>query len=381
MIAPASTHQPISAPVFNCCSRVTAARSSPSVAAVRSIIWPPAIPAGPEARASSAISSTRTNGSSCVASSARRSKAKAWSESPARIAVDSSKARCQRRLAAPEVVIVHARQIVVDQRVNVDAFDRERGPHRARALDVEQVAGGDHEQRPNALAAADRGVAHRFVEPAARVLGNVEQGVEAAIDPRADFLERGPRGSFAAEGRGCLGARRRGRTGSARSSPAPRRAAPRIAGAAGRPRRRVRWRRRARPRRSRACARFPRAASVPLRRRVRRLPLAQPWREQWSRARARSSRSGTPGERVVAKRLVERNQWTSFDLRDRQQHPVEWVFRRRSGFDLAQRVEQPHIDKFDPCNCELRRYLLQARLQNQLAEAYFDGDLPQARGT
>ena len=36
------------------------------------------------------------------------------------------------RLAAPEVVIVHARQIVVDQRIDVDAFDREPDPHRPR---------------------------------------------------------------------------------------------------------------------------------------------------------------------------------------------------------------------------------------------------------
>ena len=53
MIAPASRQKPIRAPVFNCWSRVTAARSSASSAAARSIIWPPAIPAGPAARASS----------------------------------------------------------------------------------------------------------------------------------------------------------------------------------------------------------------------------------------------------------------------------------------------------------------------------------------
>ena len=47
MIAPASRQQPIRAPVFSCWSRVTAARSSAASAAARSIIWPPAMPAGP----------------------------------------------------------------------------------------------------------------------------------------------------------------------------------------------------------------------------------------------------------------------------------------------------------------------------------------------
>ena len=38
----------------------------------------------------------------------------------------------QGRLAAPQIVVVHARQIVVDQRIDVDAFDRERDAHRSR---------------------------------------------------------------------------------------------------------------------------------------------------------------------------------------------------------------------------------------------------------
>ena len=38
----------------------------------------------------------------------------------------------QGRLAAPQIVIVHARQIVVDQRIDVDALDRERDPQRPR---------------------------------------------------------------------------------------------------------------------------------------------------------------------------------------------------------------------------------------------------------
>ena len=112
----------------------------------------------------------------------------------------------ERRLAAPQIVIVHARQIVVDQRVDVDAFDRERDPHRPFAIDLEQVAGGDDQHRPDPLAAADRGVAHRLVEPGARVGGDFEQGIEGAVDAGADLIERGPEGHSPPKGAVPLGA-------------------------------------------------------------------------------------------------------------------------------------------------------------------------------
>ena len=75
---------------------------------------------------------------------------------------------------APQVVVVHARQVVVDQRVDVDAFHREPDAQRAVAVDVEQRAGRRHEQRTHPLAPADRGVAHRLVQAAAAV---VEQAI------------------------------------------------------------------------------------------------------------------------------------------------------------------------------------------------------------
>ena len=59
------------------------------------------------------------------------------------------------RLAAAQIIVVHAGQIVVDQRINVDAFDREADPQRPLPIDMEQPAGGDHQQRTKPLAAAD----------------------------------------------------------------------------------------------------------------------------------------------------------------------------------------------------------------------------------
>ena len=107
-----------------------------------------------------------------------------------------------RRLAAPEVGIVHARQIVVDQRIDVDRLDRAADAERPIAVDREQARSGDGEQRTEPLAAADRGVPHRFVEPLAAVAGRREQRGEEAVDvgtdaPRlgVEFLSRAGRWS------------------------------------------------------------------------------------------------------------------------------------------------------------------------------------------
>ena len=76
-----------------------------------------------------------------------------------------------RRLAAPQVGVVHARQIVVDQRIDVDRLDRAADAQRPVAVDGEQPRRGDGEQRPKSLAAADRRMAHRLEQPFAVVAG------------------------------------------------------------------------------------------------------------------------------------------------------------------------------------------------------------------
>ncbi len=45
----------------------------------------------------------------------------------------------QRRLPAPKLGVIHARQVVVDQRVDVDRLDRAADPKRALAIDREQA--------------------------------------------------------------------------------------------------------------------------------------------------------------------------------------------------------------------------------------------------
>ena len=67
----------------------------------------------------------------------------------------------QRRPAAAHRVVVHGRQIVVNQRVGVDQLDRARGGHRQRAVAADRVGAGQAEHRPQPLAAGREAVAHR----------------------------------------------------------------------------------------------------------------------------------------------------------------------------------------------------------------------------
>ncbi len=71
------------------------------------------------------------------------------------------------RLAAPHVVIVHRRQVVVHERIAVHAFERRCRIERRPGFDAEQPRTLDDEERPEAFAAAEQRVAHGGVQAAA----------------------------------------------------------------------------------------------------------------------------------------------------------------------------------------------------------------------
>lgn len=74
------------------------------------------------------------------------------------------------RLPLPEVVVVHGRQIVMDQRVRVDEFDGgSRGQHVFGAA-TERLGRREREHRTEPLAAGQQRVAHRLDE-AFRAIG------------------------------------------------------------------------------------------------------------------------------------------------------------------------------------------------------------------
>jgi len=67
------------------------------------------------------------------------------------------------RSSATQVVIVHAGQIVVDQRISMDAFQRDARRQGVVAI-AEKVGGGEREYGPQAFSAGFQAVAHGLVQ-------------------------------------------------------------------------------------------------------------------------------------------------------------------------------------------------------------------------
>ena len=93
-----------------------------------------------------------------------------------------------------QVVVVHRRQIVVDERIGVDAFDRRARAHRTVVGAPKRPRRLDGQERPQPLAAAERRIAHRLDEaPGPREFAGLgleaKQNFELALDSRLGFGE------------------------------------------------------------------------------------------------------------------------------------------------------------------------------------------------
>ena len=104
-----------------------------------------------------------------------------------------------RRAPAPQVVVVHRREIVVNQRVRVNAFDRRAGAAGALVLASERPRRFNGEEGPEPFAAAERRIAHRFdkaLRPSrlAKSRFGLEQNVELPLDCGPGFGELGRKG-------------------------------------------------------------------------------------------------------------------------------------------------------------------------------------------
>lgn len=75
------------------------------------------------------------------------------------------------RLSAAKIIIIHARQIVMYQRIDVDCLDCRAGTNGPLLGKSEQAAGGNRQQRPKPLPTAEPGVAHGLEQPVAAVAG------------------------------------------------------------------------------------------------------------------------------------------------------------------------------------------------------------------
>ena len=180
------TAQAIRRPVLRACTRRRAAADS-RPASLRSRYWPPTIPPTPVARLSSSRIPTRTAGPPGWRSATRRT-ASAKSASPARIAVSSPKSLWQVGRPAAQVVVVHRRQVVVDERVGVHQLEGRRGRAAAARAARRGLGGRERQDRPDALAAGEQRVPHRL-----------DEALGARPSPRARAgrwpRSRGPRGS------------------------------------------------------------------------------------------------------------------------------------------------------------------------------------------
>jgi hypothetical protein len=134
--------------------------------ASRSSTWPPTMPAAPAALQSSV---TRVRGRRPAAHLALRHRQQAAGEhgmsaKPASMAAVRAEHAVRRRPAAAQVVVVHARQVVMHERVGVDQFDGARCAHPAVRRAVARrigaagrhggIGGGEAEDGPQSLAAA-----------------------------------------------------------------------------------------------------------------------------------------------------------------------------------------------------------------------------------
>ena len=94
------------------------------------------------------------------------------------------------RSAAAQVVVVHGRQVVVDERIAVDHFDGAgRGVHLPERQ-AEGFGGGVDQRRADALAGGEHAVALGGVQPLGHHGFGRQPGVQFALDALAPTLER-----------------------------------------------------------------------------------------------------------------------------------------------------------------------------------------------
>mmetsp|Transcript_16735 Transcript_16735/g.31543 ORF Transcript_16735/g.31543 Transcript_16735/m.31543 type:complete len:204 (+) Transcript_16735:827-1438(+) len=84
------------------------------------------------------------------------------------------------RLAAAQHVVIHARHVVMHQRVGVDQLDGACRPHRRKHVAAHRLTARQHKQRSQPLAAAQHRVAHRLAQASRRL--HRHQAVQCRLD-------------------------------------------------------------------------------------------------------------------------------------------------------------------------------------------------------
>ena len=82
---------------------------------------------------------------------------------------------------APQIIVIHAGQIVMHQRIGVQHFDGRAGAQGVAVIHPEQAGGMQHQERPQPLAAGEGGIAHGFLNAALGAMGAWQHRFEGCI--------------------------------------------------------------------------------------------------------------------------------------------------------------------------------------------------------
>ena len=95
------------------------------------------------------------------------------------------------RLTAAQVVVIHRRQIVMNQRIAMHHFQSHRDAQRSVFFNTEQISTLHDQKRPQTFPAGQHGITHRFDYAAFRRIGQRQQSVEFGRDFGGGFFDSG----------------------------------------------------------------------------------------------------------------------------------------------------------------------------------------------
>ena len=166
----------------------SASSSSP---AVTSRYWPPTMPATPVAATSSPSAASRRGTPPLALAEMADPGEEAVAGQDRDVLPEDDVGR---RSAPPQLVVVHRRQVVVDQRVGVDELDRGRGGQHLDRIHARGARGGEAQHGPDPLAAGEQRVAHRLAEARGRGAIGEPQARPGNLDQLAQVVGvRSPR--------------------------------------------------------------------------------------------------------------------------------------------------------------------------------------------
>jgi hypothetical protein len=98
----------------------------------------------------------------------------------------------QRRPPAPQVIVIHAREVIMDQRIGVQALHRDGSRDRIAApCRIEQLGRRQHDHGADPLAARLDAVTHGRMDPSRTRVRRRQPGAETGFDPAEVGVEFG----------------------------------------------------------------------------------------------------------------------------------------------------------------------------------------------